>query len=585
MRFRKMSDGPAVGMEAQRGARRMIHRTSAREAAVLTALAVGVGLASGVSAVLLESAVHQVMQVMMAFQDRLWIIAVPAAGAALSSLFLHRLLKDTAGHGVPELIRSSTFGGGALRPDLIYSRLLSSFLTVGSGGSAGLEGPIATSGGAIGSTIARLFRFNERRRTLLLGYGVAGAVAAIFNAPLTGTVFALEVILGEWSALSILPTIIAAVSATQFSRLVMGNKMAFLHHVFSFSTLDLFACIVLGVAAGILSVLFQRGLRFTERSFATLPVPVWLRAAAGGLLVGMLGYQMPSVLHDGYLAIQQFLGGFSQFTLLGVGLFVLLKFAASLLTLGSGGSGGVFAPCLALGSGLGYGFGQLMRAVFSTASLATPSAYALVGMAGLVAGVMHAPLTGMFLVLEVTDGYDLILPLMIVAVMAMLTSYFFEEGSVYTRELIDRGELARRGSDQHLLQAMDSRELVDKEDIVLQESMLLGEFVEIFKKAKRNVFPVVDSQTRRWEGVVYLDDIRPYLFDATLYSIMTIGSVLHTDLPTIDAGESALSAIQKFESSRAWSLPVIEDGKFLGMMSKSTLFDRYRRELIVHTPE
>jgi CIC family chloride channel protein len=198
---------------------------------------------------------------------------------------------------------------------------------------------------------------------------------------------------------------------------------------------------------------------------------------------------------------------------------------------------------------------------------------------------MHAPLTGMFLVLEVTNGYELILPLMIVAVLAMLSGYFFEEGSVYTRELIDRGELARRGSDQHLLQTMEPRELVDKEDIVLRESMLLGEFVEIFKYAKRNIFPVVDEPTRTWLGVVYLDDLRPYLFDPALYSIMTIGSVLHSDLPTIDARESALSAIQKFESSGAWSLPVIEDGRFLGMMSKSTLFDRYRRELIVHTAD
>jgi CIC family chloride channel protein len=264
---------------------------------------------------------------------------------------------------------------------------------------------------------------------------------------------------------------------------------------------------------------------------------------------------------------------------------VLLKLAASSLTLGSGGSGGVFAPCLVLGSGLGYGFGELLQTWIGGPALALPSAYALVGMAGLVAGVMHAPLTGMFLVLEITNGYALILPLMIVAVLSMLISYFFEEGSVYTRELIDRGEMARRGSDQHLLQTMEPRELVDAEDIVLHESMLLGEFVEIFKYARRNIFPVVDPESRTWQGVVYLDDLRPYLFDEALYPIMTMGSVLHTDLPAIDAEESALSAIQKFESSGAWSLPVIEQGRFLGMMSKSTLFDRYRRELIVHTAE
>ena len=601
MFFRKRTKGGAPEPEGQGSPRgnipremphgmhkdihRAMHRTPAREAALLMVLAAGVGLASGVSAVGLAAAVHHTIAFMQTLKGSWWLIGIPALGAALSSLFLHGWLKDRAGHGVPELIRTATFAGGAVRPALLHSRLVSSFLTIGSGGSAGLEGPIATSGGAIGSLIGRLFRLNERRRTLLLGYGVAGAVAAIFNAPLTGTVFALEVILGEWSALAVLPTVVAAVSATQFSRMVLGNQIAFPHQVLGFSTLDLLACIALGVAAGVISVLFQRSLRLTERGFSWLNWPVWLRAALGGLLVGVLGFWMPEVLHDGYLAIIGFLQGDQVFSLGWVGLFLLAKFAASSLTLGSGGSGGVFAPCLVLGSGLGYGFGQMLRAFPGSMGLASPSDYALVGMAGMVAGVMHAPLTGMFLVLEITAGYALILPLMIVSVLAMLISYFFEEGSVYTRELIDRGEMARRGSDTHLLRAMQPREMVDAEDIVLHESMLLGEFVEIFKRARRNIFPVVDPETRAWRGVVYLDDLRPYLFDTTLYSIMTMGSVLHTDLPLIDARESALSAIQMFESSGAWSLPVVEDGIFLGMMSKSTLFDRYRRELIVHTAE
>jgi len=563
----------------------MLHRTSAREAALLMVLAVGVGLAAGVPAVVLNIAVHRLIDFLARFHHTPLMIVLPAGGAMLSSLFLRHVVRETGGHGVPELIRSSSFGGGSLRKSMTYSRLISSFLTVGSGGSAGLEGPIATSGGAIGSAIGAALRFNERRRTLLLGYGVAGGIAAIFNAPVTGAVFALEVILGEWSALSILPSVIAAVSATQLSRWLLGNQIQFTHQLFHFSTVDLLACIVLGVVGGGISVLFQRALGLTEEIFGGMKLPNWVKAGIGGLIVGIFGYFMPSVLHDGYLAIEDFLSGFGTYTLLGVGLFVLLKFLAVCMTLGSGGSGGMFAPALVLGSGLGYGFGELIRTVFGGWALATPSAYALVGMAAMMAGIMHAPLTGMFLVLEVTDGYELILPLMIVAALAMLISYFFEEGSVYTRELIDRGELARRGSDQHLLQTMEPRELVDKEDIVLHESMLLGEFVEIFKHAKRNIFPVVDPETRAWEGVVHLDDLRPYLFDTTLYPIMTIGSVMHTDLPTIDARESALSAIQRFESSGAWSLPVIEDGRYLGMMSKSTLFDRYRRELIVHTTE
>lgn len=561
------------------------HRTSAREAALLMLLAVGVGLASALAAVGLNVSVHGAIHWLSRWHGSPWLIAVPAAGAALSAAWLGAWLRDRAGHGVPELIRASTVGGGALRPSLVYSRLVSSFLTVASGGSAGLEGPIATSGGAIGSVAGRLLGFNERRRTLLLGYGVAGAIAAIFNAPLTGTVFALEVILGEWSALSILPTAVAAVSATQLSRLVLGNQLAFPHQVFAFGTLDLLACVVLGLATGLLAVAFTRALGGVERVAGRLPWPAWTTAGLGGALVGAAGYGMPEVLYDGYGVIQRLLADPAAMTVLGVGLFLALKTAACCLTLGSGGSGGVFAPSLVLGSATGHGFGQLLALGFPGAGWASSSAYALVGMAGMVAGLMHAPLTGMFLVLEVTGGYGLILPLMITAVLAMLVSYYFEVGSVYTRELILRGHLARRGSDMHLLQTMRPRELIDAETAVLTEDMLLGEFVEVFKRARRNVFPVVERGTGRWLGVVYLDEIRPYLFDQRLYPLMTMGEVMDTDLPAIDARETALTAIQKFEASGAWSLPVIEDGAFLGMMSKSTLFDRYRRELIVHTTQ
>lgn len=575
------SEGTAGGLR--------FHRTSAREAAMLMVLAVGVGLAGGVLAVALNTSVHGATQWLAQFHGRWWLIPVPAVGAALSAVFLRNLLRDEGGHGVPEMIRAATLRGGALSSRLIYSRLISSFLTVASGGSAGLEGPIATSGGALGSTVGRLFRFNERWRTLLLAYGVAGAIAAIFNAPLTGTVFALEVILGEWSALSILPTVAAAVSATQFSRVVLGNQIAFTHGVFAFGTVDLIACVALGMAAGLISVGFARSLTWSETQFARIPWPAWSKAALGGLMVGAAAFAMPdtlpSVLHDGYGAIQAFLSEGSDLLLVWVAVFVAVKFAACCLTLGSGGSGGVFAPSLVLGSATGFGFGQLVRAVLPGAVLASPSAYALVGMAGMVAGVMHAPLTGMFLVLEVTGGYSLILPLMIASVLAMLVSYYFDVGSVYTRELILGGALARRGSDLHLLQSMQSRELMDADPTVIHEDMLLGEFIELFKWARRNLFPVVERETGRWLGVVQLDEIRPYLFDQSLYPIMTMGEVMHTDLPTIDAAESAYSAIQKFEASGAWSLPVIEEGRFLGMMSKSTLFDRYRRELIVHTEE
>lgn len=583
------------------------HRVSGREAAILMLLAVVVGIASGLSAIILNISVHKAIHLLEHYHKTLLMVVLPAIGAALSAIFLRYILKDPSGHGVPDLIKASTIGGGKLRLDMIYSRLVSSFLTVSSGGSAGLEGPIATSGGAIGSALGRLFSYKERWRTLLLGYGVAGAIAAIFNAPLTGTVFALEVILGEWSAMSILPTIVSAVTATQFSRIIMGNRIEFTSQTLGFGTHDLLVFILLGVTNGILAVVFSRSLMSMEHFFEEkLTWPVWVKASIGGLFVGTAGYFMPEVLHDGYFIIKEFLSGSDPFIVLshfvpvsivtgdslftaklaglaGILFFIVLKLMAVNFTLSSGGSGGVFAPSLVLGSAVGYGFGTFLQFVIPGLKFSSPATYALVGMTGMVTGLMHAPLTGIFLVLEVTGGYGMILPLMITSVSAMLVSYYFDVGSIYTKKLMARGLMARKGSDLHLLQTMKIRELIDNEVFLIREDMLLKDFIEVFKNARRNLFPVVDPETNTWQGVVYLDDIRPYLFSTSLYSIMTMGEVMHHDLPTIEAEESPLAAIEKFEESGAWTLPVVDQGKYVGMMSKSTLFDRYRRELIVHT--
>lgn len=565
-----------------------LHRIPAREAAILMTLAVAVGLGGGVCAVALSSAVHWATRAMSSYHGTWFTLFLPGIGAALSAAFLRYLLKDHAGHGVPQLIHSASLQGGELPPSMIYSRLISSFLTVGSGGSAGLEGPIATCGGAIGSTAGKQLDSNERRRTLLLGYGVAGAVAGIFNAPLTGTVFALEVILGEWSALTILPSFIAAVSATQFSRLVLGNNTVFVHLPAFYNTVDLFSCALLGVGMGLFAVGFQRCLRWTEKHFSDAaffqrPGGAWMCAGCGGLAVGALGVFVPEVLHDGYEMISAFLSGGESLSLFAVGLFLVLKLIASCLTLGSGGSGGVFAPSLVLGSAAGFGYGLTLQRLFPFVGFSNPSVYSLVGMAGMVAGLMHAPLTGMFLVLEITAGYELILPLMIVSALAMLISYYFVSGSVYTEEFHRKGDLGRRGSDYHLLQTMNPRELLDQDVQVIEEGMLLEDFVELFKRSRRNLFPVVEHGTQRCLGVVFLDDIRSYLFERALYPLVTMGSLMHRDILTISTEESALSAIRKFERSGAWSLPVVDQERFVGMISKSTLFDRYRRELIVHT--
>jgi CIC family chloride channel protein len=525
---------------------------SARETVVMMLCALIIGAGSGVLAVSLNWGVHFLQESILFLPD-LGQILMPALGAGLAVFMIRNLLRDPSGHGVPEVIQAVLHDARNLKKRMIFSRFFGSLFTVGTGNSAGLEGPTVCIGAAWGAVVARWLNTNERRSKLLLGYGVAGAVAGIFNAPLTGLIFTLEIILGEWSVLTVLPSIIDPTS--------------------------LVACVLLGILTGLVSIAFSRSLSWSELKFHKIGSP-WARAALGGAIIGGMAYFNPSVLGEGYNITQEFLAQMDQHTVEWVLFFILLKFIACCVTLGSGGVGGVFAPSLVLGSAVGMSFG-LILGLTGWDGVAEPAAFALVGMAGMVTGVMHGPLTGVFLVMESTGGYSLILPLMLTASSAMVTSSFLEVGSVYTRNLIFKGDLVKRGSDQHLLRSLsrDFRDLLDHDFLTVRDSTLLGEFVEVFKKAHRNYFPVLEADSDRCIGIVFLDDIRSYLFDTHLYNIVSMGSIMRS-LPTISTNESIEEALDKFELSGAWALPVM-DGKerFLGMLSKSTLFDHYRREL------
>ena len=543
---------------------------------VMMTAALGIGIVCGVIAVGLNLSVHY-LRVYITKLDLGWqTIFFPAIGAGLAVFLVRSIINDTADHGVSSVIKAITIGSKSLKRRMIYSRFLGSLMTVGSGGSTGLEGPIVCIGGAIGSTLGRWLNMNERHKKLLIGYGAAGAVAGIFNAPLTGLIFSLEIIIGEWTYLTILPTIIAAVSATEISRFLMGNKIAFYHEIAGFSVTSLIACVALGALTGIVSIIFVRSLLAWEKLFAQLSTNLWKRAVIGGFFVGIIGLFMPEVLSEGYSVTQSFLTSDIRPEIGFILLFVLLKFFACGITLGSGGVGGVFAPSLVIGSGVGLAFGMTLH-MLPLDGIAEDAAFALAGMAGMVAGVMHGPLTGIFLVMEVTRGYSMILPLMLTASSAMVVSYFFEIGSVYTQDLIKQGNLIKRGTDRYLLHHLDIRDILDKDFITIREDMLLRDFVEVFKKAHRNYFPVLD-EFKKCVGVVFLDDIRPHLFDKSLYNLVTMGSVMR-NLPIINLNEPISVALEKFETSKAWSLPVVEGKIFLGMLSKSTLFDHYRLEL------
>ncbi len=542
--------------------------------------ALAIGLVCGILAVGLNWSVHS-LRLFITELDLGWrAIFFPALGAGIAIFLVRSLMHDSAGHGVSDVIKAMAMGSEALRRRMIYSRFFGSLLTVGSGGSTGLEGPIVSIGGALGSALGRWLDMNERHKKLLVGYGAAGAVAGIFNAPLTGLIFSLEIIIGEWTYLTILPTIIAAVSATEVSRLIMGNKIAFTQEIAGFSIASLLACFALGALTGIISILFARSLLLWEKFFSKISLHLWIRATIGGLSVGVLGYFMPEVLSEGYSTTQVFLTDTIRPELGFVLLFVLLKFLACGITLGSGGVGGVFAPSLVIGSGVGLAFGMILH-LLPLNGVAEDAAFALAGMAGMVAGVMHGPLTGIFLVMEATSGYSMILPLMLTASSAMVVSSFFEIGSVYTQELIKQGSLIKRGTDRYLLHHLNIVDILDKDFITIRENLLLRDFIDEFKKARRNYFPVLNEE-KECVGVVFLDDIRPHLFETNLYDLVTMGSVMR-NLPVISLNEPISAALDKFETSKVWSLPVVEGDRFLGMLSKSTLFDHYRRELQIQS--
>ena len=553
---------------------------SAREALVMMTAALVIGLGCGILAVGLNWSVHSLRLFITELDLGWYAIFFPALGAGIAIFLVRSLMHDSAGHGVSDVIKAMAMGSETLRRRMIYSRFFGSLLTVGSGGSTGLEGPIVSIGGALGSALGRWLDMNERHKKLLVGYGAAGAVAGIFNAPLTGLIFSLEIIIGEWTYLTILPTIIAAVSATEVSRLIMGNKIAFIQEIAGFSIASLLACFALGALTGIISILFARSLLLWEKIFSKISLHLWIRATIGGLSVGVIGYFMPEVLSEGYSTTQVFLTDTIRPELGFVLLFVLLKFLACGITLGSGGVGGVFAPSLVIGSGVGLAFGMILH-LLPLNGVAEDAAFALAGMAGMVAGVMHGPLTGIFLVMEATSGYSMILPLMLTASSAMVVSSFFEIGSVYTQELIKQGSLIKRGTDRYLLHHLNIVDILDKDFITIRENLLLRDFIDEFKKARRNYFPVLNEE-KECVGVVFLDDIRPHLFETNLYDLVTMGSVMR-NLPVISLNEPISAALDKFETSKVWSLPVVEGDRFLGMLSKSTLFDHYRRELQIQS--
>ncbi len=503
----------------------------------------------------------------------------PALGGLLVGWLVTRIAPEVRGSGVPEVMESVARRGGAVRFRVIWAKALAAAVTIGTGGSAGREGPIVHIGSAIGSTAGQFLGVSARRLRMFVASGAAAAIAATFNAPIAGTLFSVEVILGDYAFASLAPIVIAAVVSTVVSRHYLGDHPAFdipSYDLFSAQELVLYAG--LGLAAGVTAVLFIRILYRTHDAFEASPIPDWLRPAVGGLGVGVIALGFPQVLGGGYPTVNAALWGETAFL---IGLFVLAKMAATSLTLGSGGSGGVFAPSLVLGASLGGAWGQLATTAFPTWT-GGPGAYALVGMGAVVAGTSHAPISAILIVFELTNDYRLIPPLMVACVLSVLLSSRLHRQSVYTTKLTRRGVRLREGRDVNLLRAISVADVMERDPETVSGDLPFKDLVPRLLADPGLELQVVDDE-HRLVGTVSLRDVRSLLLDIdTLGSLVVVEDVAHQDAPFVLPSDNLDLAMHLFGRTHRDEITVCADAesrRVVGVVSRDALIDSYNKTL------
>ncbi|MEW6236766.1 MAG: chloride channel protein [Candidatus Omnitrophota bacterium] len=550
---------------------------------LLILFGVPVGVCGGLASVALNHSIEWLSSTLHFAQSHWYFVFFPAAGAVLSIFFLTNVFREEAGHSVPMVIYSVSRKGGLLRVRSAFSHLIGCLCTIAFGGSAGPEGPVVVSGSSIGSSIARLFHLKERQRVAMVGCGIAASISAIFNAPIAGIVFAVEVILGEWVSVNLVPIAIASVVATQTSRLLRGNQIPFEHTSFPIDTIDIAASFGLAVMVSAAAVIFSKTLSYTERKAKRFFPNIYLRGAAGGLLVGGIGLFAPDVLGEGYETIRSIIEGRYAPALGMMGVLIVCKIIATSLTLGTGSAGGVFAPSLALGSFVGLAYSELLHWLWPTVVWASGGCFALLGMAGVVSGVLLAPLTGIFLIVEITGGYEVILPLILASVLASTFCRAYLRASIYHKELIERGQLLRPRTDSRILADISILDVLNENWRPLPPDMLLREFVELIKQDPRSYFPVIDPGTGKYIGLVLVDKAQPYLLSPDLFDVVVVEEIIEGADIRISPTDDLFTVMDYFDHGRTEVLPVIERNRFIGAISKADVLMQYRKELIVQT--
>jgi CIC family chloride channel protein len=556
-----------------------------------------IGLITGLIAVLLKNIVHITGRELYSNSSpphpQFLYLALPGIGILLTVLYLKYFVKDDLSHGISKVLQAISKKFSRIKFHNTYSSVISSTLTVGFGGSVGLEAPIVYTGSAVGSNLAGLFRQDYKTTTLLLACGAAGAIAGIFKAPIAATIFALEVLMIDLSMWSIIPLLLASVSGALVSYFLMGDNVMFnftLHDAFEKKNIAYY--LLLGVTCGLISVAFMRQLSFFEKRMARIKY-VWQKITLAAIVLGILIFLMPPLFGEGYLTLQ-FLQGNNpeqinqliQFDFLKTNINTVLIFLAAVIffkglavaaTTGSGGIGGVFAPALFMGGITGFIVAELLNKLsFVNVSVRN---FSLAGMAGVMAGIMHAPLTAIFLVAEITGGYGLFIPLIVTASSCYLTAKYFEKDSIYTKELMSKGEALTHHKDRNILTLLKIEKIIETDCISLHTADSLRRIVELFRKYDKSIFPVLGKENELL-GLVMLNDIRDKMFNQELLDT-TFVIDYYMQAPTVINYKDSFERIMKvFDETQVWNLPVIKDGKFAGMISKSKLYSEYRKLMV-----
>jgi len=522
----------------------------------------------------------------------------PLIGIFIVILIMRFGMKQVFRHGIVTTLYAIAKEKSIMGIKTVFGPLITAAITVAFGGSAGVEGPAVASGSAVGSQIAQKFRLNQKHTSLMLACGATGSMAGSLNAPITGLIFTLEVLMLDLTAYSVLPLLGASISGVLVAKIMFGGDyLISVRLIDGFEVADIPFFILLGIITGLVSVYFNRSFWYIEKLFKKVR-NYWYRFIIAGAVLGLMIFCIPALYGEGYNTINLILQGnyeqiFSHnpffdstdkhwiFFLLLTGL-VFFKVIATSLTLVAGGVGGVVAPSLFTGATLGF-TGAMALNTFTGVEV-NPVQFTLLGMSGVFAGILFAPLTAIFLIAELTGGYTLMVPLMIVVIISYLMVRIYVKHSIYTRQLAERKQLLTHNKDQVILHYMNIQEILENDFIQIPPQSTLGEVVKAIQRSRRNIFPVVDSN-QHLKGVVYMDHIRHIIFNEKLYEKVRVEQLMNNVMTYIDIKDYMETVMEKFSSSQAWNLPVLDEGKYVGFLSRSAVYSKYRDIMVSFSDE